>query len=285
MKLEKLQTPKHTVTILVVIAIVIVSIVFVNKGLGADQLKEDLMGSWYQADEYNCATIEVVEHGSQIANKNYRVEYQDDVIEGGLSDNYKIKFVNATTLKIEARYDESTMIKHTVHFSEDKNIITISPAIRDDDPETSESWYRGNPDPELLTEIAYNVEERQTRREAREKAEEMEELYAPENQFGVLTLMNVTGGTNGEGYYVKGTICNNSSSIIENIGIEVDFSDGSTRNATLCYIGKSLGAGDSMIFSEEFYVNKYIYDDTARVNGAKITSYRIRGKAGYVDLS
>lgn len=36
MKLEKLQTPKHTITVLVVIAIVIVSVVFVHKGFGAD---------------------------------------------------------------------------------------------------------------------------------------------------------------------------------------------------------------------------------------------------------
>lgn len=256
MKLERLLTPKRTVTILVVIAIVIVSAVFVHRLLGADQLKEDLMGSWYQTGEYNCAVIEISEYDSQIANKNYWVEYQHDIIEANSKNGYKIKFVNTDTVKIKDRINENETVKHTIQFNENKNVFTISPAIGNDDPETSESWYKGQPNKELLTEIRNNNAELQAQREAESIAREEEQM---KNEIEITEFIYRL--TDYDRLDVYGTVTNNSNHAVKHIRINIDIIGKDVIELELPEDDAILYPGESVKFDERHVGNKWVNSD------------------------
>lgn len=224
--------------------IVIVSLFFFVRFLGASALERNMNGSWYYAidDWYSVFNI---------SNNELQIESDDEL--------YEVEYVDWNTFRvwhdgytgIDGDYVDDYYNEFTVKFNDNKTELHISPPINYEGERGI--WHKGVPSEELLNNIARN----QAREEAEEIAEEQKFLQGvfsdPARHKGDLGITSVSGnlrsykGTH-HAIYFTGRIYNRSNQTISNIEIScssskyssdatayIDFAEPNTYTDFECY--------------------------------------------------
>lgn len=254
MKCKKLLPSKRIVKILIMIAIIVGIAFFIHKGLGADQLKEDLMGSWYQTTDYTCSSFEITENDTDSLHESYQLRYNYDVLSDLEVEKYQIKFVNGNTLKIESWLNANKMTKHTIELNEDKTEMKITPAIKNDAQGQSETWYRGHPDSTILNKIENNKDDKQQKHKNEASAKEREKRMKDRIEITEF-IYKITDYDRLDAY---GIVTNNSAHAVKHIRINIDIIGKDTIELELPEDDAILYPGESVEFEKRHAGNKWV---------------------------
>lgn len=195
--------------------IVIVSLFFFVRFLGASALERNMNGNWYYAIDNWCSVF-------NISNNELQIESDDEL--------YEVEYVDWNTFRvwhdgytgIDGDYVDDYYDEFTVKFNDDKTELNISPPINYEGERGI--WHKGVPSEELLNNIARN----QAREEAEEIAKEqkfLQEVYSdPARHKGDLAITGVSGRLGSykgahHAIYFTGRIYNRSNQTIRNIEI------------------------------------------------------------------
>ena len=259
------KNKSRVVAIIAAIVIIVAGSLFAIKLYGASKLEEDLLGQWYQPDDDSCASIEISEH---------HLARNSDITERNIDTDYYIKFIDSNTIELERWHHESLKDKHLITFNEDKTEMIITPRIGGyGGPDSAETWYKGSPSNELLTQISNNRIMEEQRRKEEQALEEKEERYNPKNCYGNLSLVNVSCTSRPvKDVHVTGRIYNNGTQPIKNITVKISFSGsaGISWERTVNYVSPN----NYTDFDFRAYYNPNYYGERVSCT-AKIIDYEL----------
>lgn len=124
------RLPKKLLYCIIAVVCIVIAVFAVNEVTKAN-LKKTLIKEWY---DVNDSIIKVLDVGED--NMEYRLETGYSWMDTSLG-NYEWKPISGNKIKIKRFNDKYET--YTIEFNDDKDVLTISPAITSAD--SSETWY------------------------------------------------------------------------------------------------------------------------------------------------
>lgn len=122
--------PKKSIIITVIFACIAIIIIIVT-GVAKSNLKKSLVKDWYDVDDLIIKVLDIND-----IDMEYRLETGYSWMDTSLG-TYEWKVVSGNKIKIKRFGDQFEIF--TVELNDDRNVLTIMPAITSIDP--SETWY------------------------------------------------------------------------------------------------------------------------------------------------
>lgn len=184
----------------ILIVVGIVGIISFWRFLGAENLKENLLGEWYYVEDTRCSVLRVSESSLELV-------YD-------ISDPYcsprepkRIEFVDNDTLRVitDRLYDDDIEEEFTLIFNEDKTSVKLNPPIIAEGYRGV--WHNGKPSNKILSEVNNNKAREEAEKIAAEKQKILEAFSDPKFHYKDLAVID-TSCSAGKDIHVKFKIYN-----------------------------------------------------------------------------